>query len=304
MEVLSPEEAFYEEGARPLVPDRRREGFPDRYKRPIMAASRAPSRLHAFRSPVALEDVPGRDQGPPVPRGRAAELRYSVDLRPALWLQVHVMNIQPSSPELAKPTGPSFHSMIPRRDPDFIPATSAARWNPCFACGQTGHRLMNCHGTRYFIRSGPPLPRWYRRELVVGPAGAAAPVIPNSAAPGAATPALPAPPDPTPAAAPTAPGLTRRVDQLTWTPSVIVMEPGVSQLIVSIGLHSTTSAARNDNPTTGSQQSRPELAAPSRPEEASAKGGTETGAVPMITASDTGCNGDARAPAVRRMTAD
>ena len=79
-----------------------------------------------------------------MPRGRAVERRYSADLRPARWPQVHVVNTQPSPPELARPTGPSAHPVTPRRAPDFPPAAAAAGWNPCFACGQTGHQLMNC----------------------------------------------------------------------------------------------------------------------------------------------------------------
>ena len=56
----------------------------------------------------------------------------------------------------------------------------------------------------------------------------------------------------------------------------------MSERIVSMALHSATSAVRNDHPTTGSQQPHPELAAPGRPEEASAKSGAETGAVSMM----------------------
>ena len=273
MEVRRPGGPFYEEGARPPVPGRRREGFPDRYARWMMAASRAPPQPHAFRSRVGCEDAPGRHQGPPMPRGRAAERRYFADLPPARWPQVHVMNMQASPAELARPTGPSFHPMTPRKAPDLPPSPGVVGWNPCSACDQTGHRLMNfakylqeyardplranrcpaCNavglcpadcrrrlyfvtspyphlelnkdGTSYFIRCGLPMPRWYRAELLVGPARAAAPAVPNPAAPEyraahaahsaallrAATPALPARSDPTPAGAPMAPGPTRCV---------------------------------------------------------------------------------------------
>ena len=89
-----------------------------------------------------------------------------------------------------------------------------------------------------------------------------------------------------------------------WTPSVVVMEPGVSERIASMVLYSATSAARNAHPTTGYQQPHPELAAPGRPEEASAKSGAENDAVSMIAAADAGCIRDARAPAVRQVAAD
>ena len=54
------------------------------------------------------------------------------------------MNMQPSSPEPARPAGSAFHSMTPRKAPDLPPAISTIGWNPCFACGQTGHRQNNC----------------------------------------------------------------------------------------------------------------------------------------------------------------
>ena len=231
MEVHRSGGSFYEEGARLPAPDSRGEGFPDRHARPMMAASRAPLRPYVSRSRFGFEDVAIGDQGPPIPRSRAAERRYSADLRPARWPQVHVMNVQPSPTELARPTRPSFHPMIPRRAPDFPPAVGAAGWNACFACGQTGRRLMNCakdleegardplcanrcpacnavglcladyrrrlyfaispyphleldkDGASYFIRCGLPMPRWYRPELLVGPARASAPVLSNPAPP-------------------------------------------------------------------------------------------------------------------------
>ena len=249
------------EVARPPVPYRRREGFLDRRARPMMAASRAAPRPYVSRSRFGFQDVPGRKQEPPIPRIRAAERRYSADLRPVRWPQVMVMNVQPSPPALARPIGPGCYPMAPRRAAEFPSATASV--NLCFGCGQTGGRLMNwdmylqecardplgvnrcfaCNavglrpvycrsrlyfatppypqlelnkdGTSYFIRCGLPMPRWYRPELLVGPARAAAPAVPNPAAPEylaayavhsaavprAATPALPAPADSTPAGA-------------------------------------------------------------------------------------------------------
>ena len=53
-------------------------------------------------------------------------------------------NVQPPLPEPARPAGTNFHSMTPRKIPEFQPASFVgAGWNPCFACGQTGHRLMS-----------------------------------------------------------------------------------------------------------------------------------------------------------------
>ena len=215
------------------------------------------------------------------------------------------MNVQPPIPELARSAGPSFPSMIPRRASEFPPAAASVGWNPCFACGQTGHRLMNCakylqecardplranrcpacnaiglcpaecrrrlyfatspyphlvlnkDGTGYFIRCGLPMPRWYRPETLVGPARAATPAVPNSAAPEyrtayavhsaalpvAATPALPAPPGPTSGGVPTAPRPTCRIQHLTWTPSVVVVEPGASDRIVAMALQPPVPAA-------------------------------------------------------------
>ena len=135
---------FHEEATRPPVPDCRREGFPDRHARPMMSSSRAPPRPYVPKTRCGFEDVPGWDQGHPVPRGRAADRRYSADPCPARWLQVHMANVQPLPPELARSAGPSFHPMAPQRAPELQPATAAAGWNPCFASCQIGHRLMNC----------------------------------------------------------------------------------------------------------------------------------------------------------------
>ena len=75
MEVHRSGGSFNEEGDRPPVPDRRREGFPERHARPMMAASRASPRPYVARSRFGFKDVPGRNQGPPIPRSRAAERR-------------------------------------------------------------------------------------------------------------------------------------------------------------------------------------------------------------------------------------
>ena len=98
-----------------------------------------------------------------------------------------------------------------------------------------------------------PMLLWYRPELLVlvGPARAAARVVQNPAAPEyrtayivhsaalpiAVTPALPAPRGPTTGGVPTAPRPTRCIQQLTWSPSVVVVEPGASARIVAMALH-------------------------------------------------------------------
>ena len=144
MEVNRPGAPFHEEGAQPPVPGRRRKGFPDRHARPLISSSHAPPRPYVPRTRYGFEDVAGRDQGHSVPRGRAADRRYSADPRPARWPQVHMTNVHRPQPELARWAGPSFHPMAPRRTSEFPSATASVGWNPCFACGQTGHRLMNC----------------------------------------------------------------------------------------------------------------------------------------------------------------
>ena len=54
---------------------------------------------------------------------------------------------------------------------------------PVFRHVPYSHLELNKDGTSYFIRCGLPMPRCYRPELLVGPARAAAPAIPNPAAP-------------------------------------------------------------------------------------------------------------------------
>ena len=123
MEVYRPGASFHEESARPAVPDRRREGFPDRRARSAMSSPRVPPRPYVCRTRYGFEDVPGRDQGHPIRRGRAADRRYSADPRLARWPQVHVLNVQAPPPELARSAGPSFHPMTPQRAPEFPSAT-------------------------------------------------------------------------------------------------------------------------------------------------------------------------------------
>ena len=358
---------FHEEGARPPVPDRRREGIPDRHARPMISSPRAPPRLYVPRTRCGSEDVPGRDQWHPAPRGRAADRRYCGDPRPARWLQVHMTNVQPPPPELARSAGPSFHPMAPRRAPEFQTAIASAGWNSCFACSQTGHRLMNCatylqkcardplranrctacnavglcpsdcrrrlyfatspyphlelnkDGTSYFIRCGLPMPRWYRPELLVGLARAAAPAVPTPAAreyrtayavhsaalPIAAGPALPAPPHPIPAGVPKGTGPTRCIQQLTWTPSVVVVEPGASERIVAMALHTPGPAAPaigGGDSAPGPQQRLPEPVAPSHLGSASAKGDTEAGSLSATKATNEDGARGSRPPAAMQAT--
>ena len=66
MEVNRPGASSRKESARPPVPDRRREGFPDRHAQSTMSSPRVPPRPYVPRSRYCLENVPGRDQGHPV----------------------------------------------------------------------------------------------------------------------------------------------------------------------------------------------------------------------------------------------
>ena len=66
---------FYGDGTGSPVSDRRREGFPDRPIRPTAISSPVPPRPYALRTCFGLEDAQGRDQGPPMPRNRAAGRR-------------------------------------------------------------------------------------------------------------------------------------------------------------------------------------------------------------------------------------
>ena len=42
---------------------------------------------------------------------------------------------------------PNYHTATPRRTFDLPSSSGTSKWNPCFGCEQTGHRLMNC--TKY-----------------------------------------------------------------------------------------------------------------------------------------------------------
>ena len=176
------------------------------------------------------------------------------------------------------------------------------------------HLELNEDGTSYFVRYGLPRPRWYRPELLVGPARAATPAILNSGAPEyrtayavhsaalpvAATPALPAPPGPTSGGVPTVPGPTRCIQQLTRTPSVVVVEPGASDRIVPMALQPSVPAAPvggAGDTVPGPQQPRPELVAPSHLGSASTKDEAEAGSLPETMAAEEGGSRDVRPPA-------
>ena len=78
-------------------------------------------------------------------QGHELDRRCSAAPRPARWPDVHMTSLQPPSPKLARPSGPRFHSMAPRRASDFQPAAvAAAGWDPRFGCGETGQRLRKC----------------------------------------------------------------------------------------------------------------------------------------------------------------
>ena len=279
------------------------------------------------------------------------------------------MNVQPLPPELARSAGPSFHPMTPRRAPEFPSATAAVGWNPCFACGQTGYRLMNCatylqecardplranrrpacnavglcpadcrrrlyvatspyphlelnkDGTSYFIRCGHPMPRWYRPKLLVGPARAAAHAVPTPAAPEyrttyavhsaalpiAATPALQTLRGLASGWGPTARGPTRCIQQLTWTPSVVVVEPDASERIMAMALHPPGPAAPASgfgDSAPGPQQPRPESVASNHLGSASTKGEADAGSLSATVAAEEGGSRDVRPPAAMQATSN
>ena len=142
--AIRPSRVPHEEGPRQQGADRRQEGFQERPACPTMQSSLVPPRAYLPRSRYGFEDVPSRDRGHPGPLDRVFDRRYSADPRPARWPQVHMTNVRPPLPGAEKPAGPHFHSMTPRRVPEFQPASVApAGWNPCFACGQVGHRLIS-----------------------------------------------------------------------------------------------------------------------------------------------------------------
>ena len=100
------------------------------------------------------------------------------------------------------------------------------------------------------------MPQWYRPELLVGPARAVPPQMPNSAAtkyraayavraaalPSTVVPALPAPPAPIPTSILTGAGPTRSIRQLTWTPGVFVMDPGSAERVIATALRPAVAA--------------------------------------------------------------
>ena len=57
------------------------------------------------------------------------------------------MNLQPPPPGPLRPMGPDHHTATSRSTFDLPSSAGASGWNPWFACGQTGHRVMNC--TKY-----------------------------------------------------------------------------------------------------------------------------------------------------------
>ena len=190
-----------------------------------------------------------------------------------------------------------------------------------FAMSPYPHLELNNDGTSYFTRCGLPMPRWYRPELLIGPAGAAAPTVPNPAAPEyrtayamhsealpiAATPALPVPSNPIPVGVRTAPGPTRCIQQLAWTPSVVVVEPGASERIGTMALHPPGTAAPtigDGDSAPGPQQRRPEPVAPSHLGNASAKSETEVGSLSATMATNEGGARDARPPAAMQATSN
>ena len=54
------------------------------------------------------------------------------------------MNVQPPPPGPHRPMGPDYHTVTPGRAFHPPSPAGAGEWNPCFACGQTGQRLLNC----------------------------------------------------------------------------------------------------------------------------------------------------------------
>ena len=116
-----------------------------------------------------------------------------------------------------------------------------------FATSAYPHLELNKDGTSYFIRCGLLMPRWYRPELLVGPARAVPPAMPNpavpeyraayavrsAALPDAAAPALPAPPAATPTSVLTEAGPTRCIRQLTWAPGIFLTDPGSAERVIA-----------------------------------------------------------------------
>ena len=131
---------FYVDGTKPPASYRRHEGFPDPPGRPTVMPSHLQPRRYTPMARFAFKDAQGQDQGRPMPRNPAVR-------RPPRWLQVDVMNVHLPPPGLHRLIGPDYDTSTPRRAFDLPSPAGAGGWYPCFACGQTGNRLMNC--TRY-----------------------------------------------------------------------------------------------------------------------------------------------------------
>ena len=122
----------------------------------------------------------------------------------------------------------------------------------------------------------------------------------SAALPIAASPALPAPPGPTSGGVPTAPWPTRCIQQLMWTPSVVVVEPRASERIAPMALHHpepSEPAIGDGDSAPGPQQPRSEPVAPNHLGSASTKGETEVGYLSATTATIEGGNLGTRPPA-------
>lgn len=143
------------------------------------------------------------------------------------------------------------------------------------------HLELNKDGTSNFIQSGLPMPRWYRPELLLGPARAVPPAATHPSAPEyraayavyiatlppVAAPALPVPPNAAPVGVLMTPGPTRYIQQLTWTPGVTAMEPALPKRIVMMALPSSYLPGRyagNVDPASAPVQAHPEQAVPNR----------------------------------------
>ena len=134
-----------------------------------------------------------------------------------------------------------------------------------FATSPYPNLELNKDGTSYFIRFGLPMPRRYRPELPVGPAQAILPAMLNPAFPEyraayavraatllhSATPALPSAPALTPTSILTEPRPTRCARQLTWTPSVFVMDPGSAERVSEAALRPAAAALRDGSQAMG-----------------------------------------------------
>ena len=187
-----------------------------------------------------------------------------------------------------------------------------------FATSPYPHLELSNKSTGYFIPCGFPVSRWYRPELLVGLARAVPPAMSSSATPGyraacavhaaalphAASPALPAPPAATQTSALPEPGPTRCVRQLTWMPSVIVVEPDSAEQVITSAL-SPAAAGRSEGSQTPLPSSAPHVAAvPRHPETTAAKAQIEVGIPPQQMAANPGGSLGVQAPGAGPATAD